>query len=106
QTMSSIGDAFEELGELDLNNIGSWPLWAHVVAIVLVAAVIIGAGSWYFVLPRQDQLEHLQQQELTLKQTFVTRHAKVASFDAYKQQLATIREHFGHKLDKLPKRSE
>lgn len=104
--MSSLNDAFEELGELDLDNIGSWPLWAHVGAIVIVAALILGVGSWYFVLPKQDMLRQLQQQERELKQSFVSKHEQVASYDAYKAQLATIRKRFGKQLSKLPKQTE
>lgn len=104
--MSSLSDAFEELGELDMNNIGSWPVWAHVGAIILIATVILGTGTWYFVLPEKDTLHDLQQQEQKLQQTFINRHGKVASYADYKQQLATIRKRFGKQLDKLPKQSE
>lgn len=104
--MSSLGDVFEEFGELDLNNIGSWPAWAHVGAIVLAAAVILGAGTWYFVLPKQDQLQDLQRQEQALKQKFINDYEQVASYDAYKTQLATIRKRFGKQLSKLPKQTE
>jgi len=104
--MSSLRDAFDELGELDMNNIGSWPAWAHIGAIILVAAAILGVGAWYFVLPKQATLKELQQQEQKLKQTFINRHAQVASYADYKQQLITIRQRFGKQLDKLPKQSE
>lgn len=104
--MSSLSDAFEELGELDLDNIGSWPIWAHVGAIIIAAAVILGVGSWYFVLPKQDTLHQMQRHEQELKQKFISDYKQVASYDDYKKQLATIRARFGKQLSKLPKQSE
>src|SRR5699024_5617596 len=104
--MSSLSEFFGQLGELDQNNIGSWPLWAHIGALIIVAAIIVGAGSWYFITPKQDELERMQRQENQLKQTFVSKHKQVASLDQYKQQVATMRKQFGELLDYLPTQTE
>lgn len=104
--MSGLSGIFEELGELDQSNIGSWPTWAHVGVLVIVAAVILGAGTWYFVQPKQDQLKQIQQQELELKQTFINKHKQVASLDDYRAQVAAMREQFGEQLSQLPTQTE
>lgn len=102
----SIKDAYEELGELDQDNIGSWPTWAYIGVMIIVAAVILGAGSWYFVLPKKEALKEAQQREQELKQTFINKHKKVASLDEYKAQVATIRKRFRQQLDQLPTQTE
>lgn len=104
--MSGISDFFEQLGELDQDNIGSWPTWAYVGAVVIVAAIILGAGWWYFVIPKQETLQELRQHETELQQTFIDKHRKVANLDEYRAQLAAIREQFGQLLDSLPTQTE
>lgn len=104
--MSGLSDVFEELGELDQSNIGSWPTWAHIGLLIIVAAAILGAGSWYFVQPKQEQLEQIQQKELELQQTFINKHEQVASLDDYRAQVATMREQFGEQLSQLPTQTE
>jgi len=104
--MSGISDFFEQLGELDQNNIGSWPLWAHVGALIIVAAIILGAGTWYFITPKHDELHRIEHQEAELKQTFVSKHKQVASLGQYKEQVATMRRQFGELLDYLPTQTE
>lgn len=104
--MSGISDIFEQLSELDQDNIGSWPTWAYAGALAIVAAVILGGGWWYFVTPKQDTLKELRHKETQLKQTFMDEHRKVASLDEYKAQLATMRKEFDQMLDNLPTQTE
>lgn len=104
--MSAVSDILEQLGELDQDNIGSWPAWAHAGALIIVAAIILAAGTWYFVLPKQAELKQAQKHEQQLKQTFIDKHAKVASLDDYKKQVAHMRAQFGELLDQLPTQTE
>lgn len=104
--MSSMGGFFEQLGELDQNNIGSWPTWAHAGALIIVMAIILAAGTWYFVRPKQDALKRLQRQEIELKHDFVNEHKQVASLAQYREQLAQMREQFRELLDTLPTKAE
>lgn len=104
--MSGISDMFGQLGELDQNNVGSWPAWAHAGVLIIVAAIILAAGTWYFVLPKKDALKQAQQHEQQLKQTFIDKHEKVASLDDYREQVARMHEQFGELLDQLPTQTE
>ena len=88
--MKSLREYIEELRSLDQNNIGSWPTWAYGLAILLVCAVIIGVGTWYFVLPKQESLERIARQEPELKQTFESKQRLVANLDAYRTQLEAM----------------
>lgn len=96
----------DELRSLDQNNIGSWPMWAYAGAVAVVAALILGLGSWYFVLPKGDQLEEARQQEQSLRQEFERKQKKVANLDAYKSQLAEMEKTFGTLLRQLPSETE
>lgn len=96
----------DELRTLDQNNIGSWPLWAYTGAVVLLAGVILGIGTWYFVLPKGEALEQARKQEQSLRAEFERKQKKVANLDAYKAQLAKMRETFGALLRQLPSETE
>ncbi|MES1946618.1 pilus assembly protein PilO [Salinisphaera sp. C84B14] len=104
--MKSLSEYVEELRSLDQNNIGSWPTWAYGFAIALVCAVIIGIGTWYFVLPKQETLERVSAREPELKQTFEAKQRLVANLDAYRTQLEAMELQFGALLQQLPSKTE
>lgn len=104
--MNNLGRFIAALGELDQNNIGSWPTWAHAGALLVAAVFILGAGTWLFVMPQQDVLRQAQQREQALRQSFIEKRAQVASLDQYKAQLATMQAQFGTQLAQLPTQTE
>jgi len=104
--MKSLGAYIDEMRTLDQNNIGSWPIWAHAGAILMVSLTIVAIGAWYFVLPRQERLEQARAEEIELKQTFEAKQRLVANLDAYRTQLNTMQDQFGTLLQQLPSRTE
>jgi len=104
--MIGLREYVEELRSLDQHNIGSWPTWAYGLAIALVSATIIGVGTWYFVLPRQEALEQVARKEPELKRTFESKQRLVANLDAYRTQLEAMELQFGALLQQLPSRTE
>lgn len=102
----NLGAILEELKGLDQNNIGAWPRWAYVGAIVAVVAMILGLGTWYFVLPKGEDLQAAREQEFNLRAAYERKQKKVANLDAYKLQLAKMRETFGALLRQLPSETE
>jgi type IV pilus assembly protein PilO len=97
---------WEQLNELDLSNIGDWPAIAKGAVVLLLCALVI--GGWYY-FNTQDQLaslEKVQRNEKDLRATFETKQKKAANLEAYKQQLAEMRESFGAMLRQLPDKTE
>ncbi|WP_295413117.1 type 4a pilus biogenesis protein PilO [uncultured Thiodictyon sp.] len=95
-----------ELNELDLNNIGEWPVPVKAIAIVLLCSV---AGAAIYYLDTAAQLERLdtaQAKELEQRKTFETKQKKAASLNAFRQQLAEMKESFGAMLRQLPDKTE
>ncbi len=95
-----------DLQNLELRNIGSWPVLAKSMAIGLVCLVVLGAG-WY--LDLQDQtalLDQAEQKELALKQDLESKQAKVVNLDALTAQLEDIKQSFGDMLKRLPNKTE
>lgn len=104
--MKKLSAYLDELRSLDQNNIGSWPIWAYGLAIALVSLTILAIGTWYFVLPKQEELARADAAEIELKQTFEVKQRLVANLDAYRKQLATMENQFGELLQQLPSKTE
>jgi type IV pilus assembly protein PilO len=102
----TLREIYEELQSLDLRNPGVWPGWAHIGAALLTAVVILGAGTYFLVAPKHEELNEARRKELSLRQEFERKQQKVAALDAYKAQLAEMQRSFGDMLKQLPSKSE
>lgn len=101
----------EELRDLDLRDInfsgaGEWPTAAKAITAVLVLAVVIAAGYFLVVRNQFSTLKDARAQETTLRQQFEQKQHLAADLDAYKAQLAEMREKFGALLMQLPSQTE
>jgi type IV pilus assembly protein PilO len=97
---------WQELNELDLSNAGDWPMVVKLIVVLILGAGVI-AGAYY--LDIKDQyvaLERIQRTEVDLRQEFENKQAKAVNLDAYRQQLAEMRESFGAMLRQLPDKTE
>ncbi|HEX7370480.1 MAG TPA: type 4a pilus biogenesis protein PilO [Rhodanobacteraceae bacterium] len=97
---------FDDLRNLDRNNIGGWPQTVKGFFIVLVVVVILLLGWYFYVSGNQDTLATAQQQEVKLKQEFEDKQAKVVNLDALKAQLAQMNEMLSQMLRELPSKTE
>ena len=97
---------FDDLRNLDRNNVGGWPKTVKGFFIALVIVVILLIG-WYFVISNeQDTLASAKQHESQLKQEFEQKQAKVVNLDALKAQLAQMNEMLSQMLRELPSKTE
>ena len=97
----------DELKNLDVNDVGRWPLIfrAGVIAIVFVA--ILGMGIYWFIIEdKAPNLKRVQDEEETLRVSFENKQKKAANYDAYNSQLAQMEQSFGTMLRQLPGKTE
>ena len=97
----------EELQNLDVNDVGRWPLAFRVAVIALVFVVVTGLGIyWVIVKDKAPLLERAKAEEQELRLTFENKQRKAANYDAYKAQLTEIEQSFGTMLRQLPGETE
>jgi len=97
----------DELNNLDINDIGRWPLVFRVAVIVIVFVAVVGLGIWFTIVKdKMPRLERAQQEELDLKTAFENKQKKAANYDDYKDQLDQIEKSFGTMLRQLPGETE
>ncbi|EKO3496197.1 type 4a pilus biogenesis protein PilO [Vibrio fluvialis] len=94
------------LQELELDEIAEWPLLPQLAVLLLLVLALQGAGYWLYMLPKQDALEGLKQQEQTLKSTIRIKASKVATLPKLKIQLDELAERYDFLLRQLPVQKE
>ncbi len=95
-----------DLASLDFDNIGSWPTPVKSILVLLLFAVVLGAGYWFYLKDLQIQLESTARQEQQLKESFGTKAFQAANLDQYREQMKEMEESFGTLLQQLPKDTE
>ena len=97
----------EELQTLDPRDPGRWPLPVRAGAVGLAFLVLTIALIYFFVWDEQrPELQQRENEELSLRQEFHTKHAKAVNLELYKQQLKDIERSFGALLRQLPGKTE
>lgn len=97
----------DELKNLDVNDVGRWPLLFRASVIFIVFLAVVGAGVWFTIIKdRLPELQRAQDDESTLRVTFENKQRKAANYDAYKAQLSQIEQSFGTMLRQLPGETE
>ena len=96
----------DDFRNLNPKDVGAWPLAPRVAALIVVFALILFAGWWFWWSEQLDTLAQRQQNELKLKDEFVAKKTQAVNLDLYVQQLNEIDRSFGALLKQLPNKSE
>ena len=96
----------DDLQNIDVNNISSWPLPIKISGIALVGILVIAAGFWFIIRGELDDLAGRQDQEVRLKETYRNKAALAINLAAYKTQMEEMRQTFGSLLRQLPDTTE
>ncbi|MGB0624921.1 MAG: type 4a pilus biogenesis protein PilO, partial [Luminiphilus sp.] len=91
-----------DLADLDMENIGRWPLVLKGIVLALLYIVILAAGFYLHVNDLNIQLRGVEQEEQTLRQDFEKKAFEAANLEAYKAQLVEMEQRFGALVAQLP----
>ncbi|MEG9402206.1 type 4a pilus biogenesis protein PilO [Vibrio cholerae] len=94
------------LQELELDEISEWPLLPQLLVILLIMLLIQGAGYWFYLMPKQDEIALLKQEEETVKATLRIKANKVAVLPQIQAQLYELKERYDFLLRQLPVQKE
>ncbi|HHQ4480371.1 PilO family type IV pilus biogenesis protein TapO [Aeromonas veronii] len=96
----------QQLNELDINDIASWPKWAKGV-FIFFCCVLIGGAIYYYVIA--NSLTSLTQEagkETELKAQFESKAMLAANLGAYKAQMVQLEQLVDTQLKQLPNTHE
>ena len=95
-----------DLGDLDINNVGAWPVAIKVIAMVLALMLVFGAGYYFHLADKQATLEQVRLKEHDLRTQFEEKSFQAANLEIYRQQKVEMEETFGTLLRQLPSDTE
>lgn len=94
------------LSDLNLDNLGQWPLPVKLGLILSSVVLILGLSYWVFTQPNFDKLAVLVLEEKSLRADFEQKQAQAANIAGYRAQLAQMETRFGDMLKQLPAENE
>jgi type IV pilus assembly protein PilO len=95
-----------DLSDLDMNNLGSWPAAVKFVAGMLLMALLLGGGYYFYLSDLQASLDQQAAEEASLKQQFSSKAFQAANLESYKAQMVEMEASFGALLRQLPSDTE
>ena len=95
-----------EVGDLDLDNVGSWPVSIKVLIWLILLVAVLAGGYYYHIEGLQLQLVQAEEKEVALKKDFEKKAFEAANLDAYRQQMVEMEESFGALVSQLPSDTE
>ena len=106
--MDALKNSFKgfDPNDMDLNAAGNWPAGVKVVTYLLVFALVIGLGVYFYITDKEAMLEKEVRQEAGLKSQVTIKTAQVASLAQLRQQMADVKGRFAELLKQLPTEKE
>ncbi|HEB27636.1 MAG TPA: pilus assembly protein PilP [Porticoccus sp.] len=95
-----------DVNELDVENIGSWPLAIKIIVWVTVFCAVLAGGYFYDVAELQEDLAKVQKQEEDLKSQFERKAFQASNLKAYRKQMVEMEVSFGALVSQLPSDTE
>lgn len=107
----AFADSLEQLktldvNDLDLSNIGSWPMLVKAIILAVVLAGGLGGGYFFYLTDKQTALENKERDEASLRSEYESKRFQAANLDAYRTQRDEMEATFGALLRQLPSDTE
>ena len=95
-----------DLNNLNMKDLANAPMSIKLLVLAVLFAVIVFFGYWFVWSGETETLNTSQQEEMTLRDSFMNKKRQAVNLDIYKQQLADIDHSFGALLKQLPNKSQ
>ncbi len=92
--------------DLEMDEIAEWPLIPQLITIGLLVLLLQGIGYWFYLIPKEERLNNLIQQEETLKVALRIKANKVAALPQLQSQLDELTTRYELLLQQLPEQKE
>ena len=95
-----------DVNDLDLDNMGSWPVLVKVIFAAILAALVSVISYYLLIDSKIDELASAKQKETELMQLYQTRYAVAVNLEAYREQMKEMQDSLAFLLKQLPTTSE
>lgn len=106
--MDALKNSFKgfDPNDLDLNTAGNWPVGVKIVTYLLIFALVIGLGVYFYITDKEKELEREIKQETGLKSQISIKTTQVASLAQLRKQMEDVEGRFAELLKQLPTEKE
>ena len=92
--------------EIELENIGDWPIVVKVICCTFVAALVLFFSYSLLVSDEIDSYKNAVSKEVELRSTYRVKYALASNLEIYRQQMVEMEEKFSLLLKRLPTSNE
>lgn len=96
----------DDLKNIDVNNISSWPVPIKIGGILVVCGIVLFAGYWFLIKGELEEYGEAQIKEVSLRETYMNKKALAVNLPAYREQMEEMEQTFGSLLRQLPNTTE
>lgn len=93
---------FDDLNNLDMSDMGSWPVLAKAMVVTILVVLIAVLSFYLLVDDKITQLEAAETKELELRQVYRIKYAAAVNLELYKAQMVEMEQTFSYLLKQLP----
>ncbi|WP_415902637.1 type 4a pilus biogenesis protein PilO [Neptuniibacter sp. QD29_5] len=106
--MEVLKNAFKgfDPGNMDFSSAGNWPIGIKIISYLLVVAIILVAGTHFYITEKQEDLKRVVAKEEGLKKQYKSKALQVANLEALRQQMQDVEGRFKQLLKQLPTEKE
>lgn len=97
---------FSDLNNLSMKDLANAPMSMKLIVLAVAFVVIMFVGYWFVWSGELAQIDTGKQEEMTLRDSFMSKKRQAVNLDIYKQQLTDIDHSFGALLKQLPNKSQ
>lgn len=97
---------FDDLRNLDRNNVGNWPKSIKAFFAILIIAAILFLGWWFKISEQQEELKQAEKKEEGLKDDFTKKWAQVVNLPELERQLKEMTDKLQEAINQLPGKTE
>ena len=102
----NLAELKDQLQNLDIKDVGNWPVVIKGGAIAIICIIVLAAGFWFDTRAQLDDLDQARRKEDMLKADFSTKQHQAANLVVYKHQMEEMKRSFGTMLRQLPSKTE
>ena len=101
-----VQEFLQSIQELDMENVGGWPLGIKIGAAILVLVGVVFGFYMFMITDEYNRLGQLSKTEKDLMTQYEAKAFKAQNLDQYRKQLVDMEDMFGSLLAQLPKETE
>lgn len=96
----------DDINNINLKDLANAPMGAKAAILGVLFVALVFAGYWFVWSGQLDTLNTAKQEEMSLRDTYLSKKRQAVNLDLNKQQLKDIERSFGALLKQLPNKSE